>query len=325
MTLHSFWDQYPAIKEDLTDIKTTIQKKVFVRNDEINAAIKDVFQSNGKMIRPAYSLFFSKLGPESQTQRARDLASAIEVFHNATLIHDDIIDDGRVRRGKATIQSKYGKKAAVYAGDYLISVCFKMTHPYRETIDTQGLLTRAMERVIKGELHQLDQSFNTMITLRQYLTQIQGKTAELFGLSCMNGAIESQMSIKDQNLSYRIGVQIGMAFQLMDDLLEYTQEEADWEKSFMQDITNGVYTAPLIIAFKRTPQFFEKILKKGDLSASDVEDIRRVLVETDAIAETFELAEKYTSKALELISRLPKSEEQQDIEKLTKVLLNRKT
>lgn len=132
-----------------------------------------------------------------------------------------------------------------------------MTHPYRDTIDTQGLLTRAMERVIKGELHQLDQSFNTTITLRQYLTQIQGKTAELFGLSCMNGAIESQMSKRNQILSYRIGIQIGMAFQLMDDLLEFTQEESNWRKTFMQDINNGVYTAPLIIAFKRAPVFLK--------------------------------------------------------------------
>lgn len=324
MTVHPFWDKYPDIKEELSEIKTDIQKNVFVRNKNIDAAIKDVFESNGKLIRPAYSLFFSKLGPGSEPKRAKDLASAIEIFHNATLIHDDIIDDGKLRRGKETIQSLYGKKAAVYAGDYLISVCFKMTHPYRDTIDTQGLLTRAMERVIKGELHQLDQSFNTTITLRQYLIQIQGKTAELFGLSCMNGAIESQMSKRNQILSYRIGIQIGMAFQLMDDLLEFTQEESNWRKTFMQDINNGVYTAPLIIAFKRAPVFFEKLLAKESISKSDEKEIRQVLIETDAIKETFELAERYTSKALDLISTLPKGKGQEDIERLTIEILNRK-
>jgi len=96
-----------------------------------------------------------------------------------------------------------------------------MTHPYSQVLDTQGILTRAMERVIGGELQQLSTSYDQSVTIRSYLTQIRGKTAELFGLSCLTGAMESGMSKKQQALSYRIGVQIGMAFQLMDDLLEY--------------------------------------------------------------------------------------------------------
>lgn len=322
--MHSIWDDYPSLKDDLRQTKEMIHGKIFIRNQQVNEAAKDIFQSSGKMIRPAYSLLFSRLGPESEPERARVMAAAIEIFHNATLIHDDIIDEGNMRRGKPTIQAAYGKKSAVYAGDYLLSVCFRMTHPYRHEIDVQGILTRAMERVIGGELHQLDQSYNQEMTIRRYLTQIRGKTAELFALACFSGAVESGMSEKNQWLSYRIGVQIGMAFQLMDDLLEYTQDESVWEKTMFQDLRNGIYTAPILFSMKRSPAFFKEQFKKVEYTEKDILDIRKELTNTQGIREAIQLAERYTNKALKLIDELPEFEEKKEIETLTRTLLKRK-
>ncbi|MFL2098793.1 polyprenyl synthetase family protein [Marinilactibacillus psychrotolerans] len=277
MSIHSMWNDFPDLEKELKQTRQLIFSKIFIRNQQVNAAAKGIFKSNGKMIRPAYSLLFSQMGAESVPERARVMAAAIEVFHNATLIHDDIIDEGDIRRGNPTIQSAYGKKSAVYAGDYLLSVCFRMTHPYRQVIDVQGILTRAMERVTGGELHQLDQSYNQEMTIRRYLTQIRGKTAELYALACFGGAMESNMSTKDQWLSYRIGVQIGMAFQLMDDLLEYTQDDAVWEKTMFQDLKNGIYTAPILFSMKRLPVFFKKQFAKTEYTEQDFIEIRKEL------------------------------------------------
>lgn len=323
MSIHSIWDEFPDLEKELKQTRQLIFSKIFIRNQQVNDAAKGIFQSSGKMIRPAYSLLFSQLGPKSEPERARVMAAAIEVFHNATLIHDDIIDEGDIRRGTPTIQAAHGKKSAVYAGDYLLSVCFRMTHPYRQIIDVQGILTRAMARVIGGELHQLDQSYNQDMTIRRYLTQIRGKTAELFALACYGGAMESNMSIKEQWLCYRIGAQIGMAFQLMDDLLEYTQDESVWEKTMFQDFRNGIYTAPILFSMKRSPAFFKEQFAKQDYTEQDVIEIRKKLKDTEGIKSAFQLAERYTSKALVLIEQLPDNKSKKDIEKLTKLLLHR--
>ncbi|GEL66549.1 polyprenyl synthetase family protein [Marinilactibacillus psychrotolerans] len=323
MSIHSIWDEFPDLEKELKQTRQLIFSKIFIRNQQVNDAAKGIFQSSGKMIRPAYSLLFSQLGPKSEPERARVMAAAIEVFHNATLIHDDIIDEGDIRRGTPTIQAAHGKKSAVYAGDYLLSVCFRMTHPYRQIIDVQGILTRAMERVIGGELHQLDQSYNQEMTIRRYLTQIRGKTAELYALACFGGAMESNMSTKDQWLSYRIGVQIGMAFQLMDDLLEYTQDDAVWEKTMFQDLKNGIYTAPILFSMKRSPVFFKKQFAKTEYTEQDFIEIRKELMNTQGIREAFQLAERYTNKALKLIDQLPDGKSKEDIKELTEILLYR--
>lgn len=325
MSTYPLWNQYPELKKELIETTKMIEQSLFVRNKAVDQAMKEIFRANGKMIRPAYSLLFSHLGEQSEPVRARHIAASIELFHNATLLHDDIIDDGKIRRGLPTVQSVYGKKAAVYAGDYLISACFKLTLPYSQQLDTQGLLTRAMEQVIKGELQQLSNSYNPNVSFRQYLTQIKGKTAELFAVSCLSGAQEGGLSKKNQQLSFRIGLQIGMAFQLLDDLLEYTQSEEEWGKNLLQDLSNGIFTAPVILSKEAAPDFFEEMLKKNEWSGSEAEGVRQVLVEAGGIEKTRQLAERYTYKALELICQLPDGKERDQIEKLTRALLQRKS
>lgn len=325
MSTHPLWNDYPQLKMELVQTTELIEKTLFVRNQAVNQAMKEIFQANGKMIRPAFSLLFSSLGDKTDPVRARHVAASLELFHNATLLHDDIIDDGKIRRGLPTVQSVYGKKAAVYAGDYLISACFKMTLPYSQMLDTQGLLTRAMEQVIKGELQQLSNSYNIDVSFRQYLTQIKGKTAELFAISCLSGAQESQMSKKEQSLSFRIGLQIGMAFQLLDDLLEYTQSEEEWGKNLLQDLSNGIYTAPVILSKEQAPHFFQTMLNKRNWSAEEAATVRQTLADAGGIEETRRLAERYTDKALTLIRQLPDKPEKDTIEQLTRALLKRQS
>ncbi|WP_034300260.1 polyprenyl synthetase family protein [Alkalibacterium sp. AK22] len=325
MSTYPLWNQYPELKEALIETTNLIEKTLFVRNKAVNQAMKEIFKAHGKMIRPAYCLLFSSLGNQSEPARARHLAASIELFHNATLLHDDIIDDGKIRRGLPTVQSVYGKKAAVYAGDYLISACFKMTLPYSQQLDTQGLLTRAMEQVIKGELQQLSNSYNPNVSFRQYLTQIKGKTAELFAISCLSGAQEGGLNKQNQQLSFRIGLQIGMAFQLLDDLLEYTQSEEEWGKSLLQDLSNGIYTAPVILSKEKAADFFADMLKQEEWSKDEADSVRQILVEAGGIDKTRQLAERYTRKALKLISQLPSGEPRNQIEQLTRALLQRKS
>lgn len=325
MSTHFLWNDYPELKKELIQTTELIEKTLFVRNQAVDQAIKGIFKANGKMIRPAFSLLFSSLGEENDPVRARHMAASIELFHNATLLHDDIIDDGKIRRGLPTVQSVYGKKAAVYAGDYLISACFKMTSPYSQMMDTQGLLTRAMEQVIKGELQQLSNSYNKEVSFRQYLTQIKGKTAELFAIACLSGAQQSQMSKKDQQLSFRIGLQIGMAFQLLDDLLEYTQSEDEWGKSLLQDLSNGIYTAPVILSKEQAPDFFNNMLAKREWSKEEAVSVRQTLYDAGGIEQTRELARRYTNKALTLIHQLPGKPERETIEQLTLALLGRQS
>lgn len=325
MKLHPIWNSYPQTKAELEQTIQLIEKNIRLRHKEIEAVIKDTLSSGGKLIRPAYTLLFSSFGPEHNPERARALAASIELLHTATLIHDDIVDDSPQRRGKETFQSRYGKDAAVYAGDYLFAVSFRLTSQYADMLDYLTINTQGMERILTGELNQMTLRYNQKMTIRQYLTQIRGKTAELFGLACYVGSLESKQSKKASRNAYRIGTQIGMAFQIMDDVLDYSQKAEVFGKPVLEDVKQGIYTAPLIYAMKKEPSFFEQLLEKRDqMTTEDIQELQKRVIEAGGVEEAYRLAKKYTDKAMSLINQLPDTPEKQIIQELTLKLINRK-
>ena len=324
MQIHPMWEAYPELQSELVQTIELMDSRIHLRNKSIEHALIDMMHTGGKLVRPAYTLLFSTFGEDHDPSRARAFAAAIEVLHMATLIHDDVIDDSPKRRGQKTIQSKYGKDIAVYAGDYLFTVSFKLLTDYSNSMKQMQINTKGMERILMGEIDQMHLRYNQKITVRNYLTQISGKTAQLFALACYSGALEGGQSERFARNCYYIGSHIGMAFQIMDDILDYSQTAESFGKPVLEDVRQGIYSAPLIYAMRKDYSVFKTLLgKKEHMTNEDTTNVQQLVIDLGGLDEAQRLASKYTHKALKRIDQLPDSSEKEIIRKVTVSLLER--
>ena len=325
MAIHQLWDNYPTIQQELIATQNIMERSVKIRNKEMTEALQLFFKSGGKLLRPAYFLLFSKFGQVPSEKSKYQLAASLEILHTATLIHDDIIDESPIRRNLPSIQAVYGKDIAVYAGDFLFTVYFQLIAS--STDDMKALETNAtyMKKILVGELDQMHLRYNPNITIKQYLQHIRGKTAQLFQLSCYQGAHFSNASKSVQILAQRIGYHIGMAFQILDDVLDFSSTTEELQKPVLEDIRNGYYTLPLIYAMTQKPQEFKVLLQPDqDVTTEQLQEILRLIQQTDGVGYATKLAERYTNKALKDIQRLPDIEAKFILQNITEQLLTRK-
>lgn len=303
MKVNRIWDEYPDIKRDLGLVTSLMEKNIKCKDKKIEASIKELIFSGGKMLRPGLSLIASRFGNYDEN-RSVAVAASLELLHMATLVHDDVIDDSNTRRGIETLQSKYGKDYAVYIGDYLFCVVFKLLSAHSTSLSSIQIDSRAMEKICLGEIDQMNSRFNLEVTTKQYLKRVSGKTAELFALSLLSGAKESGITDKVCKVFYEIGHNVGMAFQIMDDILDYTSDEETIGKPIYSDIIQGIYNLPLIYALNEDRNTFERLLKE-DLSREDVVHIVKMVVKKGGVEKSRKLAEKYINKSYKLIEKLP--------------------
>ncbi len=221
--MDNVWNKYPEIKQELIEVLNLMKKNVKCKDKKIEKSIMELIESGGKLLRPAFVLIGSKFG-DNDKSKAIPTAAVIEMLHMATLVHDDVIDDSKLRRGRETIQSKYGKDYAVYIGDYLFCVCFKILAT-NESLQAIKVDSRAMSKICMGEVNQLNSRFSMKLSIKDYLSRISGKTAELFSISLYLGAAECNAEEKVAKELRNIGHNLGMAFQIIDDILDYVNNE----------------------------------------------------------------------------------------------------
>ncbi len=320
--MNKFWTNYPVINMELDKIKKQIEKNAKCKDKVIESSIIELVNSGGKMLRPAFVVLASKFGDYNE-ERTRALAAVIEMFHMATLVHDDVIDDASLRRGKETVQSKYGKNYAVYIGDYLFCLCFRIlatTSSIERGIEVD---TKVMSRICLGEVEQLNSRYDRNVSVKDYLKRISGKTAELFSLSLYIGAAESGCDKKLCRTFWEIGHNIGMAFQIIDDLLDYLGTDKQIGKNSASDLKEGVYTLPLIIANRKNPKAFNDILNKKNYNDEEIKQIIALVKENGGIDEAKKLAVKYSERAFKNINKLPDNEHKNILLEVTEKLIKR--
>ncbi len=319
--MHTVWKRYPEIQTELEAVLNKMEVNAYCKDKVIETSIKELIQSGGKMIRPGFTVIASKFG-EYQPERTRAMAAVVELFHMATLVHDDVIDDSKLRRGRETIQSKYGKEYAVYIGDYLFCICFKILAGTASLHSIQ-LDSKVMSRICLGEVEQLSSRFQKEVSIKQYLRRISGKTAELFSLSLYIGAAESDCDPKLCRLFWNIGHTIGMAFQIIDDILDYTSSAQTLGKEVGHDLRDGIYTLPLIYALEKKPVELMSLLEKEDLGKEEIGRIIELTKEYGGVNQARALAKKYTDKAYSFIKRLPDHTYKTILQEITQELLDR--
>lgn len=193
----TFWDSFPQVQKDMIEINQIILKHINSVPGLLGQALEDTFAVPGKMLRPACVMLFGAFGPDA-TQKQDELkkiATSIETLHNATLIHDDIIDESSMRHGRPSIQTKYGKHIAVYAGDYLFALSLTLLSENAQSLHSVIADGKTMQNILVGETEQYNNAYNINISEKEYLNQIKGKTGVLFGLACFIGAYESGIKV----------------------------------------------------------------------------------------------------------------------------------
>lgn len=321
--MSKFWKGYPDIAEELQDINRIIKENVKSSEKEFNEAIFPLVNTEGKMLRPAFLLLAAKFG-DYNLEKIHNLAASIEMMHMATLVHDDIVDDSKLRRGVDTIQHKYSKEYAVYIGDFLFCQCFIMLSGFNYSTDNLRDISKAISKICMGEIRQYNIRYLRNTSLRKYIKVISGKTAALFYISFYTGAKESKCSEKTSKLLGRVGYYIGMAFQIIDDLLDYSGDTSKLGKNAQSDLVKGYYTLPLIYAMAEdSKNKISDILDKSSLNDEDVKQITFLVNKYNGIDKAQNLADKYTKKAFDYIEKLPDCESKKIIKDVTRKLLNR--
>jgi len=285
----------------------------------LKKSLTDLVEADGKMLRPGFLIICSGFGNPKRDVIA-NLAAAVEILHLATLIHDDIIDDSLTRRGVPTLHTIYGPRDAVLAGDFLLSACVSMVSKYASPEDA-GLVSAAVSHIVASEINQWKVGkAPSQAGIRSYLRRIAGKTAALFLLSCHVGASRGEASIENTELLRRIGYNTGMAFQIMDDILDYRGSETDLRKPAGKDIANGIVTLPLILAAKcaavgsrETVGKYRRYRPETYLGKKPpkrkIPGILKAVRESGALAEAEARADAYTNRALRAAMKLPERPE----------------
>lgn len=316
------WEQYPLINQQLNQVSQLINDRIQMADPKLQTAIKTMLTNGGKYLRPSICLLFARLGSHYDDQRIIKVASSLEILHTATLVHDDIIDDSPKRRGRVSIQAQFGKDVAVYAGDYLFTVFFDLITETMANSKYLSLNAETMRLILNGELDQMNHRFDRKRTVEEYLKSVKGKTAALFRLAALEGAEFGQASASIINLAGRIGENIGISFQIVDDLLDYSNDH-HLNKPVLEDLATGVYSLPLILAMSNNPSAFTVLDKGRQLTEEDMQNVGELVRQNNGINDAQALAKRYTDLALADIRKLPDGQVKDLLKKLTQRLLKR--
>ncbi|MGP1454942.1 MAG: polyprenyl synthetase family protein [Treponema sp.] len=281
----------------------------------VDAVLEDALSLSGKLIRPKLLLQCGMLGPkwQTKTERLYLLAAMVELVHAASLIHDDIIDNAPYRRGKPSVQSKYGKKAAVYAGDFIIARIHYHA-ALNQLNETAAILSKTIEAMCSGEIGQAACSYKEDVTIEEYFFNIQGKTGALFKAACTIGAAETGCSDATVNALATFGENFGCIFQLKDDILDFTSSQTVQGKKVHKDFRSGVYTFPVLMAMQH-PEGCNAILPfmrdnaKRRLTNKEIADMEAAVVRCGGIKAAYEKVQYLVGINRKLIAGLGQSGE----------------
>lgn len=292
------------IKREVNELDRIMQSNLHSPIPFVEDVIHYVTDNGGKRLRPVLTILAAKLsGYEGDA--AISLGVAIEFMHTATLLHDDVIDGAMLRRGRASINKKWGNHISVLVGDFFYCRAMDMLVKHGD-LRVLRVITDAITTTTEGEIFEITKSNNLTTTEDDYLQIIHGKTAALIGAACHCGGILGRLSENYEQALKNFGVNLGIAFQLIDDVLDYTSDEVTFGKTQGIDLREGKLTLPLILVLKRATEE-EKGIIKNALVADEIEEslfgqVAKIIHKYDGIRETNKLAQSYVQKAKDSLS-----------------------
>lgn len=319
------WKKRPELEKRLKIIENIMKQQVQINDDDFKKSINDLINGSGKMLRAAFLMLFTEFGKQKdENDYFEKVAASVELIHLASLVHDDVIDKSDLRRGVTSLNYNFGERTSIYLGDYLFVKYFHLvldTLPNKKDIKYN---VSGIEGIIDGELRQNETKFNPKRNEEQYLTAVQGKTADLFKIAAGNGAIISKADNNVIKLSEQIGSEFGIAFQLRDDLIDFEDTEEEAGKPILNDILDGVYTLPIIYAMQTSyhDELFAILNKKDQLKRADLIKVKAIVKESGSLDKTHAKMDEYHQSIEKMINQLPDNNASKVLLKLVNRLFN---
>ena len=319
--ISSIWNDFSGMPEALQKVSAIIQNSLDSKSQVINEGLRSLFSGGGKLLRPGMLIIAARFGKVQD--KHYKLAAAIEMLHMATLVHDDVIDDSPLRRGMPSLHSVYGKQDAVLMGDFLLSRSFLLTAEYTSPQNALNL-AKAIAMLCEMEIEQNNDRFKSNTSMRSYMRKIMGKSALLFALAFYTGAHEANVNASVCQRLRRIGYNIGIAFQIIDDVLDYAGDQSVVRKSLGNDIISGLITMPVLCALRSDSSgALKEIFSRGVFTPEQTSKIFSLVRELGGDKAAHERASRYTGRALKDIAALPSGETRNILDELTRRLLTR--
>jgi octaprenyl-diphosphate synthase len=292
------------VTDDLQAVNATILERMQSPVHLIPQLAGHVIAAGGKRLRPVLTLASAQLCGY-QGDRHIKLAACVEFIHTATLLHDDVVDESELRRGSASANAVWGNQASVLVGDFLFSRAFEIMVE-DGSLDVLAILSRASSVIAEGEVMQLATTNNMQTSEQAYLDVICAKTAALFAAACRIGALVAGRSSAEANALETYGRNLGIAFQLVDDVLDYSAKQRTLGKTVGDDFREGKVTLPVILAFSRGNEveqtFWLRTIEQMDQTDADFSTATQYITSHGTLVETVKRARQYGAEAIEALS-----------------------
>ena len=312
------------VNKDLIEVNNIIINEIGTEVPLINDLSKHILASGGKRIRPIITLLTSSLC-NYKGKNHLALAASVEFIHTATLLHDDVIDESKMRRGVATANDIFGNKTSVLVGDFLFSRAFELMVA-NSPIQVLEILSKASTTIAQGEVLQLSTINNCSTSKDIYMKIIKNKTASLFSAASEISAVLSKKEVQIQRALKKYGEKLGIAFQLVDDALDYTGTKT-LGKKVGDDFKEGKMTLPAIISISQSNDkekiFWKKAIENLDQSDSDFNKAIELINKYNGIETTIDMAKEYCIEAIQSLDIFPRSQTKLALESLAYIAINR--
>jgi len=314
---------YEPVKEDLAQVEGRLKAVCEVDFPLLSQLLDYSLMSGGKRVRPALVLLSGRFY-RYNLDRLLPMAAAVEVLHTATLVHDDAIDNSLVRHGRPTVNKEWGEDEAILLGDYMLAKSEELVAD-TQSLRVAKLFAQTIMTICSGELNQAFNAFNLEQTREQYVQRIAGKTAALIALAVESGAILSQAPQKSVGALREYGHSLGIAFQIVDDILDFSGTEEELGKPVGSDLAQGTLTLPAILLLQRCPgdNPVERLFHhQGD----DEENIRLAIEQvrhSSIISECRQIASDYCARAYRSLDSLPDNASRRSLRQLADYVVER--
>ena len=312
--------------DKLQKVENLIQEKLKSDVNLIEKMSNHHLSSGGKRLRALLTLEAAKLTGYKEDKRDINLAACVELIHSATLLHDDVIDESELRRGVKTTNSVWGNQSSILVGDYLLSRCFEMMVEDGD-LEVLKLLSSTSSKIAQGEVLQLQHKGEADLLEETYIDIINLKTASLFSAATKTGASLSGSNEKEKKALESYGRNLGLAFQIADDALDFYAKEKLFGKEIGKDFFEGKVTLPMIIIFqkgnKEERNFLNEIMKKEKRSEKDFSYTLSLINKYKAVESTFKKAEYFVNVSYDSLAIFPDNNDKKILQNLTSFSLNR--
>jgi octaprenyl-diphosphate synthase len=314
------------VMADMAGVDALIVNRMQSPVSIIPALADHIIEAGGKRLRPLLAVVAARIAG-FRSDAGLKLAAAVEFIHTATLLHDDVVDGSGLRRGKVAAHLIWGAPSSVLVGDFLFARAFELMVE-TGSMKAMDILARAARVIAEGEVLQLSRAHDVNLSQKTYLEIISAKTAELFAAAAESGAVAAGASIAQSAALRSYGLNLGFAFQLSDDALDYGGQTETLGKNAGDDFREGKATLPLLVAIARTGaaerEFWERVIGRQDQVEDDFRRARDLIVGVGALDATLDMASSYADSAKEALSIFPESELRDGLEALADFAVSRR-